>query len=248
MRKTDYEVRRGRRIDSGYVFAQKRPVGNSSYGINIYNDDSKDIDMVLCDKVDLASLSGTPTVLNLYFTATKNESLRKYRPLVDLYIPIVPIAYDSNSKKDLSFLTSSANPNQYAIDQYKTMDHETKRTRTNDYALEIFNYTSYELGIKYAQAKKIGDVATMKAIKGIHMVKDFDFDTLSDLLDRKVQKATPENISLIKGFKTYLQTKEKYQELARTFEDYQYYEIDRELDKEKLDYSKLMIDQEFEHE
>ena len=58
-------------------------------------------------------------------------------------------------------------------------------------------------------------------------MKGFDFALCSDIVNDNVKTVTPENLPFIKSFKQYITTKDKFQKLNRTVEDYVYYDVDR---------------------
>ena len=229
MGKTGYEVRRGHRIDSGFVMAEKRKIYESTFALTKNEDSSAGLDMILYDRIEMASQSGTPSIVNFYLTKNSNTTLTKDNCVVGTLLPIIPIAWNIDSSKDMRLFIETATSTEISAKTYAQMPENIKRQRLEDYTSEMQNFVLFEFGVKYAQAKQQGDIDTTLLIKKLHMMKDFDLKTCSDLYAKRIEKATPEIMPFIKNFKQYLKTKDKY------------YEIDNELDLQNLDYTSMQF-------
>lgn len=240
MKKTDYEVRRHHRIDSGFVMATKQPVLNYSFVMKNSYDESKDLHIVLASNLEDASQKGLPGIMVFRFEDNTSNK-RKSTPLVDLKIPMIPLGFDSDSRADISTMINHPKASETAIKNFQKMDKDTKEEKLDMFLDETQEYISFEFGLRYAKARAENDEATMETIKSIYMLDGFDFDLCADVLDKKVKNATDENRMFLRKFKNYLDIRTKYQELFKSIEEYKYHEIDKELDRREIDYSQLSI-------
>ena len=232
MKNPDYEIRKGRRI--GSLDGKKRNLANVSFGLSKTSDNSSGLGIMLYDKVDWASVIGSPVNLNFYLTNNSTGHLTQTNGLVNLNIPILPVIWDTDSPLDLEDFVKNGRNTRANAQKYEEMDEKLARFRKEEYAAEIENYILFEFGIRYAKALKQGDQNAADIIKNLIMMKDFDFGLCCDIVNDNVKSVTPENLPFIKSFKQYITTKEKFQKLNKTVEDYVYFDVDRAINGETL--------------
>jgi hypothetical protein len=232
MKNPDYEIRKGRRI--GSLDGKKRNLANVSFGLSKTSDNSSGLGIMLYDKVDWASVIGSPVNLNFYLTNNSTGHLTQTNGLVNLNIPILPVIWDTDSPLDLEDFVKNGRDTRANAQKYEEMDEKLARFRKEEYAAEIENYILFEFGIRYAKALKQGDQNAADIIKNLIMMKDFDFGLCCDIVNDNVKSVTPENLPFIKSFKQYITTKEKFQKLNKKVEDYVYFDVDRAINGETL--------------
>jgi len=232
MRNPDYEIRKGRRL--GSLDGKKRGLAISTFGLTKTSDNSSGLDIMLYDKVDWASAIGSPVNLNFYLTNNSTGHITPTNGLVNLNIPIIPVIWDTDKPKDLEDFVKNGRDTHANAQKYEEMDEKLARFRKEEYAAEIENYILFEFGIRYAKALKQGDQNAADIIKNLIMMKDFDFGLCCDIVNDNVKSVTPENLPFIKSFKQYITTKEKFQKLNKTVEDYVYFDVDRAINGETL--------------
>lgn len=225
MRNPDYEIRKGRRL--GSLDGKKRGLAVASFGLTKTSDNSSGLGIMLYDKVDWASAIGSPVNLNFYLTNNSTSHITPANGLVNLNIPIIPVIWDTDKAADLEDFVKNGRDHHANAEKYEAMDSKLARFRKEEYAAEIENYILFEFGIRYAKAVKQGDANAAEIIKNLKMMKSFDFALCSNIVNDRVKSVTPENLPFIKSFKQYITTKDKFQKLNRTVEDYVYYDVDR---------------------
>lgn len=232
MKNPDYEIRKGRRL--GSLDGKKRGLAISTFGLTKTSDNSSGLDIMLYDKVDWASAIGSPVNLNFYLTNNSTGHITPTNGLVNLNIPIIPVIWDTDSPLDLEDFVKNGRDTRANAQKYQEMDEKLAKFRKEEYAAEIENYILFEFGIRYAKALKQGDQNAADIIKNLIMMKDFDFGLCCDIVNDNVKSVTPENLPFIKSFKQYITTKEKFQKLNKTVEDYVYFDVDRAINGETL--------------
>ena len=118
MKKTDYEVRRHHRIDSGFVMATKQPVLDYSFVMKNSYDESKDLPNVFANNLEDSSRKGLPSIMVFRFEDNTSNK-RKSTPLVDLKIPIIPLGFDSDSRADISTMINNPKSSEVAIKNFQ---------------------------------------------------------------------------------------------------------------------------------
>ena len=232
MKNPDYEIRKGRRI--GSLDGNKRHVAELAFGLSKTSDNSSGLGIMLHDKVDWASVTGSPVDLHFYLTNNSTNHITPANGIVDLHLPIIPVIWDTDSDKDLEDFVKNGREASDNAKKFEEMDEKTARLRIEEYTAELENYILFEFGLRYAKAMKNNDVSSAEIIKKLKMMKNFDFDLCSKIYNDQVQTISPEQLPFIKAFKQYLTTKNKFQKLSKTMENYIYHDVDRAINGESF--------------
>ncbi len=155
---------------------EERPIYNIEFFNSQSSDGTKSMKTYISGLVYFACESGLPIQLHFYLTKNQNPKSTSRNNLLNLYIPILPIAWNINSRESVnSFIKNAKTPaNTWEI-LGKMTDEEILK-RQSQYTDKIINYITTELLIRYYIAKKNGDEIVTNQIQNLNIIKDSKLD------------------------------------------------------------------------
>ncbi len=240
------------------TLATKRPVSSTAIFSNKEYDNTDNFNIFLHSLVSYATFDGLPSRVQFYITKNNNSKLTKENGLLNLNIPIIPACYDINSVRSLSDFVSNAKSPAVIQNNIDQINPDIIQRRIRIYANKMLNYIKNEIAKRYATAKKNNDTATMRQLSKLDVMKDFDLELYSLLLDMPSQIVENKNeISTQKNkyvlvyadgrivpiskdqyhsinsyahsYNRYQKDQQKFYSLSKVIEDYENYDITKEL-------------------
>ena len=240
------------------TLAEKRLVYSKKVYSNANIDGTRELELFLNSELGYFSEIGVPYRLNFYITKNSNQNLTKENGLLNLTIPIIPACYDIKSTMSLSEFVSQAKTSEIIANKYADTDSEILDKRINNYVNKIILYIKHEIAMRYAIAKENKDPKTMHLLSSLAIMKDFDLELYSLLIkqpvrivESKADISTQNNKymlvfadgsiapiskkqyrsinSYIYNFNRYVKTTEKFYSLSKVLNDYENYDITKEL-------------------
>ncbi len=204
------------------VLATKRVLRTHEFAVTRDADTTHSMETFLAGVVDYVSQDGIPTIFHFYLTKNGNMKLTDENGLLNLNIPMIPVAWNTASDKQLEDFKKSAVSTAEIKKRVQALNPAEYEIRVNQDTKKMYNFIRHELGNRYLIAKENADPKTMAIISKLDVMKDFDFDTLDALNHRQTTHA-PQRVLL--DYSDYLKTKQKYMKLLRVMQEYRDYNI-----------------------
>lgn len=171
---------RTKTVSDGRVKSFIRPATRVIRNIDFSNSASMDatssMDIFLGGLVKYAGEDGIPASLHFYVTKNDNTNLTERNGVLELRIPVIPVAWNINSRESMnSFVRDAKNP-ESITEAYENMPVDERERRVDQYTSKIYNYIKTELAIRYLVAKNNKDKVIMNQIKNLSVMKESNFD------------------------------------------------------------------------
>lgn len=162
-----------------------RPVYNIEFFNSQSNDGTKSMKTYISGLVDYTCEYGLPIHLHFYLTKNQNSNSTSRNNLLDLYIPILPIAWNINSRESVNSFIKNAKTPENTWEILGKMTDEEILKRQSQYTDKIISYITTELLIRYYIAKKHGDEIVANQIQNLNIIETskLDLDLTSAILD-----------------------------------------------------------------
>lgn len=234
------------------VLATERVLRTHEFAVTKKADTTQSMATFLRGVTSYVSEDGLPTIFHFYLTKNSNMGLTDKNGLLDLNIPIIPAAWNTDSAASMEDFKKNATSVAEIKKRVEATGEEKVDERTDRDARRMLNYIKFELGSRYLLAKKYRDQDTMDIISGLDMMKGFDYDLLelvqqnplAAIEDKSVDaKLTTEQQKrkyvYVNNFAVYVRTKEKYKRLLSTLEEYKYYDIEKAVQEQNVPHHSL---------
>lgn len=176
-----------RKVGQGYTWAQLRPISEQLFVVNSSSDATENFIQPFASDYAYHS-DDIPTIYTFQINKNNNPTATKDNCLVDLKIPILPVAWNTDSEQDWFDFVKNAKTREIIQNSCENMPKNEANRRINRKTIEAYNYIKFSIAKKY-----------LSLVSEIHSIEN-ELDKLQDKPSKTKEDVAKAN-KLIRKYK-----------------------------------------------